>query len=65
MIDAWSVGRGETCAASLTEDADLIEFEGAYHTERQEIASAFKVAVTTYAVHLHGSKQKIGKFTRP
>lgn len=56
MIDAWSEGRGETCAASLIEDADLIEFEGAYHTERREIASAFKVAGTTYAVHLHGSK---------
>jgi DNA-binding response OmpR family regulator len=36
-----------------------MESEAAHYTQRQEIALAFKVSGTTYAVHLHGSEQKM------
>jgi uncharacterized protein (TIGR02246 family) len=38
MIDAWNVGDGAGFAASFTEDADFVAFEGTHLKGRQEIA---------------------------
>jgi uncharacterized protein (TIGR02246 family) len=39
MIDAWNKGSGEAFAASFTEDADFVAFEGTDLKGRREIAS--------------------------
>jgi uncharacterized protein (TIGR02246 family) len=39
MIDAWNKGSGKGFAASFTEDADFVAFEGTHLKGRREIAS--------------------------